>query len=400
MRTGIAISCTAALLFLAAAAAPSRAALVIEIGDAAGPPGSQAALAVRLRSDGDPVTGLRHDLVLPDVARLAPRPGRPDRPDCRLNPDLLPGEAGAGFYWGFTTCPGAADCNRPLAEVVTSRAYFPDDVTLYTCTLAIAADAAQGTYGIDCSFVDTSDGQGNPIAASCAAGALLVDAGLPPATLPPTVAVSTPTPTATPCADCGPLLEVGTARGVPGERVEFPVTLWVGAETMSGLQADIAFPSAAPIPPRLDRKPDCTFGDGLGGWSDLAFQPPGALLSGEPVTGIRALILSIESDAIADGAVVLTCSVDIASDAVPGRYPLSVTNLLGTDPDGHEIALPGRDGAVEVLAPSQGEQPVVDAGAAVGASSGGCAVTGAATPGAWLLLPLALLWVRRRRTPR
>jgi hypothetical protein len=389
--TQLTTAAAAILLLMLATAAP--AAVVVEIGDAAAAPAASATLAVRLRTDGDPITGLQHDLVLPEGVSVGARPTRPERPDCRINPELMPGEAGASFYWTVDPSCAGVVCRRPAAEVITSRAYFPDDVTLYSCTLTIDAAVPTGRHPIECSFVSTSDANGMRLDASCAAGELTIDSNLPRPTPPPTVVAWTPTPTPTACGDCGPLLEIGAASGVAGERVEFPVTLRTGGHTISGVQVDIGFPAEAPIPPRIDRSPDCTLGDGLGGWSSVRFQPAADIAVGLPATAIRALLIQLEATGIHDGATVLTCSVEIAADAPVGRYPLSATALLASDPDGNPLALPGADGAIEVLR-LQGQQPVTD-GNAASSGAGACAIGDSGGAGAWILLPL-LLALRRR----
>lgn len=387
-----------AALWLAAVAAPAAtagAAIRIEIGTVAGPPGAEVVLPVRLHTNGEQVVGLRHDLPLPAGIQVAPRPGAPDRPHCRIDPALLPGDAGAGFFWRADGCREAS-CGIPVAEVVTSFAPLPDAL-LYTCTLVIAADAGPGRRPIDCTFIEAAAAGGTDVAAACAAGAVIVDAALPAVSPTPTAVLGTPTPTATACPDCGPLVVVGEVRTLPGERPELPIRLRTGRERIAGIQFDLTVPPPARIAARADRQPDCAFGDALQGWSSVTFQPPG--VAPELAQRLRALLITLELTPIADDAVVLRCAVEVAGDALPGSYALPLSEVDGSEPDGTQVPLPGRAGALHVLAPPEGQQPVVDGGGARVAASG-CAVAAPAAP-SWAPLLGLLTWLAaRRRAPR
>ena len=389
-RTRIARSAAMAALWLVAAvgAVPvARGALVIEIGDAAGPPGAEVTLAVRVRSNRDAATGLGHDLLLPAAVTIPPRPQAPDKPDCRIDPALLPGNAGAGFYWG----PGAT----LGARVVSSAPPLPEGAVLYTCTLQIDADAAAGRWPIDCRFADATTVNGDEVAARCVPGALRVDAALPASTPTPTPPLGTPTPTATACPDCGPLLVVGELMTVPGERVELPLVLRTGLEAIAGIQADIAFPPQLRVAANAQGQPHCTAAEVARGWSGGSWQPPFSGPDGH--TAIRILVLPPEIVALPDNLVVMRCAVDVAADAAPGSYALPVSMAEASTIDGEPLALPARDGSIHVLEPpAEGQRPVVESGAAGG--SGSCAVAPPAAGSGWLtLLPALLLALRRRR---
>lgn len=176
----------------------------------------------------------------------------------------------------------------------------------------------------------------------------------PTATTTPTPRETTPitataTATASPTAGGGPVaLAVGGAIGMAGETVSVAVTL-ISGDDVAGVQNDIAFPPAVPIAARASERPDCTVNPAIGkDGASFGFQPPGCT-PGVGCTGIRALILSLDSvEVIPAGSVLYTCRVDIAPDAPTGPYTLGCTNAGASDPDGNPLATTCSAGGVLV----------------------------------------------------
>ena len=78
-----------------------------------------------------------------------------------------------------------------------------------------------------------------------------------------------------------------------------------------------------------------------------AFQPSGC--SGSACTAFRALVLSFSNvDPIPDGSVLYTCKVDISPGAAAGSYPLIISNVGMSTPDGQPIDSTGTDGEIIV----------------------------------------------------
>jgi hypothetical protein len=137
-----------------------------------------------------------------------------------------------------------------------------------------------------------------------------------------------------------PVLHVSTTTGQAGNEVEFVATLETNGNVVAGTQNDLAFDSLRiPVVARLDGDPDCTVNAGLGADSLFGFQPPGC--SGVACSGIRALVFG-SPVAIPDGAELYRCTVRIAADAPAATYPLTVSGVVMSNPDG--IGFPGASG--------------------------------------------------------
>jgi hypothetical protein len=146
-----------------------------------------------------------------------------------------------------------------------------------------------------------------------------------------------------------PSVDVGSASGAPGEQVTFDVTLTTAGELVAGVQADIAFDSLnTPLAATGTGRPDCMVNPDIDkSATAFAFQPPGC--SGSSCTAFRALVLSFSNvDPIPDGSVLYTCNVDISPGAAAGSYPLAVSNVGMSTPDGQAIASAGTDGEIIV----------------------------------------------------
>lgn len=146
-----------------------------------------------------------------------------------------------------------------------------------------------------------------------------------------------------------PSVDVGSASGAPGQEVTFAVSLSTAGAIVAGVQADIAFDSLnTPVAATPAGRPDCMVNPDIGKESTaFAFQPPGC--SGAACTAFRALVLSFSNvDPIADGSVLYTCNVDISPGAAAGSYPLIVSNVGMSTPDGQPIESVGTDGEIIV----------------------------------------------------
>lgn len=162
-------------------------------------------------------------------------------------------------------------------------------------------------------------------------------------------------------------LVVGDAAGRPGDVVTFDVRLNAQGDAVAGTQNDISFGVATPIARKPNGKADCRVVDfdqayypngcyeppgsgGKGPAVSFAFRPVGCGTS-DDCDSVRALILSTDSvGAIADGSVLYTCTVAVAADAAPGRYPLMCRDPLLSNPCGQAVRDPAcRSGVITVL---------------------------------------------------
>ena len=146
-----------------------------------------------------------------------------------------------------------------------------------------------------------------------------------------------------------PSVDVGSASGAAGQQVTFAVSLSTAGAIVAGVQDDIAFDSInTPIAATAAGRPDCAVNPSIGKEATaFAFQPPGC--TGTACTAFRALVLSFGNvDPIPDGSVLYTCKVNISPGAAAGSYPLIVSNVGMSTPDGQAIASTGTDGAIIV----------------------------------------------------
>lgn len=147
-----------------------------------------------------------------------------------------------------------------------------------------------------------------------------------------------------------PMVNVGSNAGAPGERVTFTVFLSTAGALVAGVQADIAFdPLNTPVAATGSGRPDCTVNPDINkDATAFAFQPPGC--TGASCTAFRAIVLSLSNvDPIPDGSELYTCNVDISPGAAPGTYPLVISNVGMSTPDGQAIPSSGTDGAINVI---------------------------------------------------
>jgi hypothetical protein len=146
-----------------------------------------------------------------------------------------------------------------------------------------------------------------------------------------------------------PSVDVGSASGAPGQQVAFSASLSAAGASVAGVQADIAFDSInTPVAATGSGRPDCMVNPAIGKEATaFAFQPPGC--TGTGCTAFRALVLSFSNvDPIADGSVLYTCNVNISPGAAAGTYPLTISNVGMSTPDGQAIDSTGTDGQIDV----------------------------------------------------
>jgi hypothetical protein len=245
------------------------------------------------------------------------------------------GDREAQFAFLPAGCTSALDCAAVEVRFPHSAMAPPLRAgVLFSCTLTLAADTPLGTYPSTIADAVAQGPDGNPLpnVVGVDGEVMVVDAY--PA-----------------------LIEVGTARGAPGERVALEVRLRSDVD-LFGVQADVAFPAHAPIAAR-NGQPDCTDNPDLVPrlfqGTHFAFRPS-ACTPEVDCTGVRTLILSLSNRVpLPDDAILYLCEMDIAADAPLGSYPLAVSEV-----DAAGGLVDGRDGTliVELPTPTPTETPL------------------------------------------
>jgi hypothetical protein len=102
------------------------------------------------------------------------------RPDCTVNADISLGVETFSFL--PIGCTPGSDCNgvRALAFALSNVTPIADGALLYTCAVAIAADAPAGTYPLVAGEMLGSDPDGGPVPLIGVDGAITVDEPPPP----------------------------------------------------------------------------------------------------------------------------------------------------------------------------------------------------------------------------
>ena len=135
------------------------------------------------------------------------------------------------------------------------------------------------------------------------------------------------------------MINVGSASGGAGSRVEIPVTLNTMGEQVAGVANDIPFDPAAPIV-------ECTISPEFAGFSAAILLPDGCT-PGVDCRRSRVLIIQFPPLPIEDGAVLYTCTVEIAADALVKTYPLTCSAANVSDPNGKPLPVQCVDGRVQ-----------------------------------------------------
>ena len=317
---GLASSGQYAFPVAAQSPSPSAAAGIVsvEVGSVTGKPGEQITVEVRLHTAGFAVAGVQNDIsFMPIVVSLV---------GCAVNPDI--GKDLTQFGLSFAG----------LRAIVLGNNVdpIPDGALLYTCTFTVPPGAPQGDWPLTISRVFASSPFGEMLPARGSNG-LIVIPGAPP-TLAPTATPTPIVPAATP-TPAQPSVIVDPVEGQAGDDVLLQVRLVTTGESVAGTQNDIAFDSInTSIAARPNGKPDCRANADIDkGATSFAFLPSGC--SGSACTAVRAVVFATDNVApIADGEVLYTCTVHIAATAPLGVYPLSISGIVLSTPDGGRVS--------------------------------------------------------------
>jgi hypothetical protein len=307
----------------------------VVVGSASAVPGEEVTIPVTFRGGWADVSGVQVDIRFDPSTPIV---------GCRVNPAIDK---------GFSAFSVKGDRARAAIFGLDPDVVIADGAVLYTCTVAVAADAAPGAYRLLPTNVLGSTAVGHPVPMSADPGQVVVSAAPPGATpIPTRTLTATWTPLPTPIEIATPSLAADTVRAAAGERVTVAVRFFGGNPYVQAMQNDLTFEPAAFVASGANGKPDCTVDPSIGA-SDAAFAalPIGCQLGGDCHT-IRAEIIRFTAPALgAPGSALYSCTFSVNADTPPGLYPLHLSGGAVTDPDGNPLPLTLSDGAVQVLAP-------------------------------------------------
>lgn len=394
---------------------PAHAVVALTVESAEGVAGTDIAIRATLDSGGYVVASVQNDITVDPAMPIAAT--AEGRPDCTLDPSV--NVLSAHFTFLPALCVRGGDCAHVRVEAflqpTTGR------FVLYSCKVHIGAEVPPGAYPIVFTNVFAADSQSStwPTQAGSADVVVVTAAGATPRLT--WTAAPTPTPTST-LALFGEL-ELDTVTGAPGESVTVTVALTTSDTAISATENDLEFyRSDTRVGRNPDGRPDCTVNPDIGKSATVfSFEPYGCV--GVGCTSIRAVVLAFDNlDPIPNGSPLYTCKVSISAQADPGWYPLTISNVSLSDPQGHAVPGAWSNGGISVLdgevtanpppppgvsspraeASPTGTPAVIalDNPQLATADGGGCAMASGHTSALTMLelfLPTGLLVWRRRR---
>jgi MYXO-CTERM domain-containing protein len=285
------VGAAAMMLFSAASA---NAVATLTISDVALQPGQSGPITVTLATGGDDIAGTENRIGFPAELTVD---------GCVRNEAI---NKGATAFAG--TNPITA-----LVLALDNTAAIPDGSVLYTCTVTVSEEAADGELEVECSGPGASDPDGNSIDSECVNGIVTV-------TGPPQGSIN-----------------IGSVTGAPGTTASVEVSLTVveGAE-IAGTENVITFGTAGV------QLQACVVNPGINkGGTAFSFQPSGS---------VKALVLALDNtDAIPTDSVLYTCQVAIGADVENGTtIPLTCSEPGASDGEGNPVLVECSDGLVTV----------------------------------------------------
>lgn len=180
-------------------AEPGTATIIVE--DVTGAPGDFVPVEVSLQTAVE-VAETQNDITFqPQAAIAATNTGRPM---CTVNPEI--NKDATAFAFLPVGCTVGSTCTGVRAAVISTagRDPIPNGATLYTCTVAIAENAADGTYLLTCSNPSAEAPDGADVTANCVNGEVVVGVQPTATNTPVRTNTGAATPTHTPTGGGSP----------------------------------------------------------------------------------------------------------------------------------------------------------------------------------------------------
>jgi hypothetical protein len=397
---------------------PADAVVAVTVESAEGVAGTDVTIRTTLDSGGYVVASIQNDITVDPATPIAATAD--GKPDCTLDPSV--NVRSAHFTFLPARCVPGVDCAQVRAEAFMQPT--SGRLVLYSCKVHIGAEVPPGTYPIVLTNLFAADSQSTTWPVQAGSADVVVT---PPGATPRLTWTAAPAPTSTATPAPFGELEADTVTGAPGETVTVTVALHTSGIAIAATENDLTFDRFnTRIGPNPDGRPDCTVNPAIGKSATVfSFQPYGC--AGVGCTSIRALVFAFDNlDPIPNGSPLYTCKVSISAQAEPDWYPLTISNLSLSDPQGNAVAGVWSDGGIvvgdggvttnpppePVSSPRAEASPtgtpaliVLDAPQRATADGGGCAMMASGHTSARtvleLLLPACLLvWQRRREQLR
>ena len=155
-------------------------------------------------------------------------------------------------------------------------------------------------------------------------------------------------------------LMMGSASGTAGGSVNLTISLAPGSMNVCTLQFDLLYSSSL------------SYGSVATGSAAAAAQKTA---SGNAISGgARLLVFNVNQNIIGAGPVAIV-TLMIAPGTPAGSIPITISNLIASDPSGNAVAITPVDGALTVRPPADTTPPVISAVASSGVSPTGATIT-------------------------
>lgn len=140
-------------------------------------------------------------------------------------------------------------------------------------------------------------------------------------------------------------ITVGTASGIPGATVSFPVSFTPGAAAVSTVQFDLMFSSSV--------------SSGAISAGAAANSASKSAMSSVIPGGVRILISELNQNSIGSG-ILATVQMTISSSAAAGSvHPITLSGIVAASPAAAQVAISGVAGSIAVVAPSDTTPPSI-----------------------------------------
>ncbi len=164
--------------------------VMIEIGSATIPAGSQATVPVVLHTNGASVVGVQNEIAFSGSALIGVT--ATGKPQCAVNPTIVKPNTSFAFVppgcdYGQGACTGV----RAIVLSIDDVNPIADQSVLYTCVIEVPPTASAGTFSLHASAVYVSDPSGQSLSAVAVDGSVAISAA--PTSKPSSTATPTPT---------------------------------------------------------------------------------------------------------------------------------------------------------------------------------------------------------------
>jgi len=319
MRNLCAVS---ALLLVAGATAATAQDVTLEVGSATIGAGGSGTVDIVLNAGSNEVAGTENEL---DWDTAAIQVG-----DCTVN-EAIDKTLQKTFRPTDPACTPGEDCESFKGIIINFSDLSPiaDGATLYTCNVNVAADAAPGEYGVNCTLPGSSDPDGNSFDTACNSGTIVVPEE-------PQVQLS-----------------LNMIEAIPGGTGTLEISLDILKDVeVAGTENELAWNTG-----ELSVS-NCVVNEAIDKDLQSTFRPADCT-EGVDCNEFKGIIINFSDlSAIPDGSLLYSCDVGIAGGTTAAvlsgatEFTIACNNPGSSNPDGESLITTCNDAIVNVVDPT------------------------------------------------